>query len=162
MPGDRVQVPRLGEQLVEVEMVKGSQLTVVYGGLKMKVKAKEVAKVVKPAPPPAPPQKRRPAAAGGGKGGKGGGGGGKAAVAVRFDSNTLDLRGKYAGEIDGELGRAVDRAAGVGTLWVIHGHGTGALKRRVRELLKEEPMVKRVEDAPQHEGGAGVSVAYLR
>ena len=50
----------------------------------------------------------------------------------------------------------------IGTLFVIHGHGSGALKKRVRELLKEEPMVKRMEDAPQNEGGAGCTIAYFR
>ena len=45
---------------------------------------------------------------------------------------------------------------------MIHGHGSGALKKRVRELLKEEPMVKRMEDAPQNEGGAGCTIAYFR
>lgn len=159
MPGDKVQVPRLGDQLVDVEMVKGSQITVVYGGLKMKVKANEIARVVKPAPPPSPPPKLKMPA--GGKKGKGGGGGG-GGVAVRFASNTLDLRGRYASEIDSEIGIAVDRAGSIGTLWVIHGHGTGALKKRVRELLKDEPAVRKLEDAPPNEGGAGCTVAYLK
>ena len=154
LPGDRVLVERLGEQLVEVEVVKGSQLTVVYGGLRMKVKAKEVSQVVKQAPPPPPPPKPK-------KKPVGKGGASRSAVAARFDSNTLDIRGRYASEIDADLGRAVDRAAAVGTLFVIHGHGTGALKKRVRELLKEEPMVTRMEDAPQNEGGAGCTIAYL-
>ena len=167
MPGDKVRVARLGESLVDVEMVKGKQLTVVYGGLRMKIKAAEVDEVVK-AKPPSPPQ-AKPATRGAFCGGGGGGGGGKkkaaaasTGVAVRLDSNTLDLRGQYAGEIDGAIGRAVDRAASIGTLWVIHGHGTGALKKRVRELLREEPMVKRIEDAPQREGGAGCTIAYLK
>lgn len=159
--GDLVGVPRLGEGLVEVETVKGNQLIVVYGGLKMKVKAKEVTQLAKPAPPPPPPAKRQ--ARQGGMATKGGGGkGGGSGVAVRFASNTLDLRGQYAGEIDGQLGHAVDRAASIGTLFVIHGHGTGSLKRRVRELLAEEPLVKRVEDAPNNEGGAGCTIAYLK
>ena len=76
--------------------------------------------------------------------------------------NTLDLRGRYAGEIDGVLGAAVDKAASMGTLWVIHGHGTGSLKQQLRTLLREEPLVQRFEDAPQNEGGAGCTVAFLR
>ena len=50
----------------------------------------------------------------------------------------------------------------MGSLWVIHGHGTGALKKRVRELLGSDPMVVRVENAPQREGGEGCTVAVLR
>ena len=69
---------------------------------------------------------------------------------------------RYASEVEADIGRAVDAALGMGTLWVIHGHGSGALKKRVRELLSEEPMVKRMTDAPQNEGGAGCTVAYLR
>lgn len=155
--GDRVLVPRLGEALVDVESVQGGQLTVKYGGLKMKVKAKEVTQRVKPAPPPPPPPKKAAAKSGGAKAGGGGGG-----VGVRFESNTLNLIGQRPSEIEGQIGRAVDKATKVGSLWVIHGHGTGALKKRVRELLNEEPMVKRIADAPANEGGAGCTVAYFK
>jgi len=150
-PGDQVLVPRLGEALVEVEARKGGQLTVVYGGLKMKVKVKEVARVERPAPPPPPPSKKS----------KRGGGGGGAKPVVRFTSNTLDLRGERPAEIEAELGRALDRALSSGSLWVIHGHGTGSLKKRVRELLNDDPLVVRIEDAPQTEGGTGCTIAVL-
>ena len=33
---------------------------------------------------------------------------------------------------------------------------------RVRELLLEDPLVSRIEDAPQREGGQGCTVAVLR
>ena len=153
--GDRVLVPRLGDDLVTVDARKGNQLTVVYGGLKMKVKLKEVAKVMRPEPPPPPPPKKSKV----GKAGKAGGG---TKTSIRFASNTLNLVGQRAGEIEPELTRAIDRASSAGSLWVIHGHGTGNLKKRVRELLLEDPMVARVEDAPQKEGGAGCTVAILR
>ena len=123
----------------------------------MKVKAKEVTQRVKPAPPPPPPPKKAAAKSGGAKAGGGGGG-----VGVRFESNTLNLIGQRPSEIEGPIGRAVDKATKVGSLWVIHGHGTGALKKRVRELLNEEPMVKRIADAPANEGGAGCTVAYFK
>ena len=147
-------MPRLGEALVEVEARKGGQLTVVYGGLKMKVKVKEVTRVERPAPPPPPPSK---------KSRRGGGGGGSDTTkpVVRFTSNTLDLRGERPAEIEAELGRALDRALSSGSLWVIHGHGTGSLKKRVRELLNDDPLVVRIEDAPQTEGGTGCTIAVL-
>ena len=150
--GDRVLVPRLGENPVAVDARKGTQLTVVYGGLKMNVKLKEVTKVLRAEPPPSPPKKAKAA-------GKGSGGGG---VKIRFASNTLDLRGQRPSEIETELGRAIDRATSAGSLWVIHGHGTGSLRSRVRELLLEDPMVASIEDAPQNEGGAGCTVAILK
>lgn len=91
-----------------------------------------------------------------------GSGGGRTRAAIRVPSNTLDIRGRRASEIEADLGRAVDKASSLGTLWVIHGHGTGALKQRVRELLSEEPAVVKCEDAPQEEGGSGCTVAFLR
>ena len=81
---------------------------------------------------------------------------------IRMESNTLDIRGNRPSEIEGDLGRAVDRSLAMGTLWVIHGRGTGALKQKVRELLAEEPLVARFEDAPPNEGGDGCTVAFLR
>lgn len=111
-----------------------------------------MARVERTAPPPPPRRQAKPRAAEAKSG----------AVAVKFESNTLDLRGKYAYEIEGPLGHAVDRASTHGSLWVIHGHGTGSLKAKVRELLAEEPAVARWEDAPRNEGGAGCTVAYLK
>ena len=81
---------------------------------------------------------------------------------LRFDSNTLDLRGERPAEIDSKIAQAIDRALSQGSLWVIHGHGTGSLKKRVRELLSEDPLVVRLEEAPQNEGGAGCTVAVLK
>ena len=48
-----------------------------------------------------------------------------------------------------------------GAIWIIHGHGTGKLKRGVREYLKQHPQVTRFIDADQAEGGSGVTVAHL-
>ena len=50
----------------------------------------------------------------------------------------------------------------MGTLYIIHGHGTGSMKKAVREALALEPMVERYEDAPNAEGGSGCTIAYLR
>jgi DNA mismatch repair protein MutS2 len=45
---------------------------------------------------------------------------------------------------------------------VIHGLGTGALRKAVREHLSASPYVSRLESAEPSEGGDGASVAYLR
>jgi DNA mismatch repair protein MutS2 len=65
-------------------------------------------------------------------------------------------------QVSSKLGGAVDRASDLGTLWIIHGHGTGSLKQEVLSLLKQEPLVERWEDAPQKEGGSGCTLAYLK
>jgi DNA mismatch repair protein MutS2 len=49
-----------------------------------------------------------------------------------------------------------------GPVWVIHGIGTGKLKRGLRQWLTTVPYVERVRDAEQGDGGAGCSVIYLK
>jgi DNA mismatch repair protein MutS2 len=49
-----------------------------------------------------------------------------------------------------------------GPIWIIHGHGTGALRRGVQEFLKQLPGVERFECAEQSDGGSGVTIAYCR
>src|SRR4030095_7539821 len=75
-----------------------------------------------------------------------------------------DLRGQRVDEALDALGAALDRAASAGRdrLRVIHGLGTGALRRAVREHLAASPYVARLEAAEPGEGGDGASVAHLR
>ena len=47
-----------------------------------------------------------------------------------------------------------------GPLWVIHGIGTGKLKRGLRDWLATLPYVERVSDAEQGDGGPGCSVIW--
>lgn len=44
---------------------------------------------------------------------------------------------------------------------VIHGHGTGALKKAVHKLLKSSPLVKKFYLASHGDGGHGVTIAEL-
>jgi DNA mismatch repair protein MutS2 len=45
---------------------------------------------------------------------------------------------------------------------IIHGHGTGALRRSIAELLADHPHVERFKTAPQDQGGSGATVVELR
>jgi DNA mismatch repair protein MutS2 len=47
-------------------------------------------------------------------------------------------------------------------LRIIHGHGTGQLRRAVAEFLKEHPLVARFETAKMDQGGGGVTVVELK
>ncbi len=47
-------------------------------------------------------------------------------------------------------------------LRIVHGHGTGQLRRAVAECLKNHPLVERFETAPQNQGGGGATIAYLK
>jgi DNA mismatch repair protein MutS2 len=45
---------------------------------------------------------------------------------------------------------------------IVHGHGTGALRRAIAELLKDHPHVARFTAAPQNQGGSGATLVELR
>jgi DNA mismatch repair protein MutS2 len=79
-------------------------------------------------------------------------------------ANTLDLRGQRADEALAELEAFLDRTAleGADVVFVIHGHGTGALRKVVREYLATSPYVERFRPGGKGEGGDGVSVVSLR
>ena len=83
---------------------------------------------------------------------------------VRTVDATLDLRGERVDDAIALLERFLDRSvlSERSAVWVIHGHGTGALRRGVREALKASPVVAKLRPGSQHEGGDGVTVATLR
>ena len=79
-------------------------------------------------------------------------------------ANSVDVRGKRADEALAEVEAFLDRSAlgGADTVLVIHGHGTGALRRAVREYLATSPYVEKFRPGGAGEGGDGVSVVSLR
>jgi DNA mismatch repair protein MutS2 len=77
--------------------------------------------------------------------------------------NEIDLRGFRVDDaldkVEGLLNdAALDEA---GEVRIIHGKGTGALRRAVREYLEDHPLVTSSEQ-PEDPGGDGVTVAHLR
>ena len=51
--------------------------------------------------------------------------------------------------------------AGLDEVVIVHGVGTGALRRAVREALAEHPRVRSVRGGRKDEGGEGATVAEL-
>jgi DNA mismatch repair protein MutS2 len=74
-----------------------------------------------------------------------------------------DLRGLRVDEFLTQLDRVVDQAllAGMKEIRVIHGKGTGALRRAVSEFCREHPAVGTWRIADQWEGGTGATVITL-
>jgi DNA mismatch repair protein MutS2 len=72
------------------------------------------------------------------------------------------------GQTTDEAVDAVDKfldAAAIGNLSeirIVHGHGTGALRRAITELLKDHPHVDRFLPAPPNQGGTGATIVQLR
>ena len=76
----------------------------------------------------------------------------------------IDLRGMMADEALSELDRFLDDAllGKLETVRIIHGKGTGALRKAVREHLKRSRYVKDFRPGVYGEGEDGVTVATLR
>jgi len=79
---------------------------------------------------------------------------------VRTEANTVDVRGLRVHEADAAVEERLRGANG--PVWVIHGIGTGKLKRGLCEWLAGVPYVERVSDAEQGDGGMGCIVIWVR
>ena len=90
-------------------------------------------------------------------------GGGARGDVVAGGTQRCDLRGLRVDEAQDRLAAELDHAlaGGHARLAIVHGVGTGALRRAVREQLAASPFVKSVADAPPDEGGDGVTLAEL-
>ena len=153
--GEKIKLPNIGQtaEVLNIEPEEG-EVTVRFGLMKMTVALTEIESLdgkkvempAKPKPtPPPPPQAITP----------------KPAVTIRTSQNTVDIRGSRVAEAEVELEKAIAKATESGVLWIIHGKGTGRLRQGIHEFLQQHPQVERFEIAPQNEGGAGVTIAYL-
>ena len=79
---------------------------------------------------------------------------------VRTSGNTVDVRGLRVHEAEAVVEEHLRSANG--PIWVIHGIGSGKLKRGLLQWLETVPYVERVSDAQQSDGGAGCSVIWLQ
>jgi len=79
-------------------------------------------------------------------------------------STSIDVRGMRVDEAMPIVDKALDDAslAGLATLRIIHGKGTGQLGRGIRDFLKGHAQVQGAAFAPDNEGGTGVTVITLR
>ena len=76
----------------------------------------------------------------------------------------LNVIGQTTDEAVDAVDKFLDEAsmASLPQVRIIHGHGTGALRRAISELLKDHPHVARFAGAPQDQGGAGATLVELR
>ena len=63
-----------------------------------------------------------------------------------------------------QVDRFVDESmlAGRDAVFVVHGHGTGALRSAIRTHLTSHKGIDKVRPGEQSEGGDGVTVAFLK
>lgn len=79
-------------------------------------------------------------------------------------SASLDLRGKRYEEAMNEVDRYIDEAimAGFPSVTIIHGKGTGALRKGITEYLQSNRAVKHFEYAPPNAGGNGATIVSFK
>jgi len=77
---------------------------------------------------------------------------------------SIDLRGQRSEEALGELSRFMDQAIlrGARGVEIIHGRGTGALRKEVHEFLRRFPAVGSFKLASEEEGGDGKTVVEMK
>jgi DNA mismatch repair protein MutS2 len=122
------------------------QIEVQAGQVKLRLGINSVEKVV--IPPGTPPPEFTPV---------------KRPLTGRPVSMELDLRGKRADEVEWALDRYLDAAslANLSEIRIVHGIGTGAVRKIVRDLLASHPLVKSFRPGGRGEGGDGATVAKL-
>jgi DNA mismatch repair protein MutS2 len=78
-------------------------------------------------------------------------------------STSIDLRGERVEDALQRLDAYLDQAllAGLDSVAVIHGAGTGALRRAIRDRLAEHPRVRSARGGRREEGGDGATIAEL-
>lgn len=143
--GDEVKVHSFNQKGILVEKVNAKEWTVQIGIMKVKVKIEDLEKLK------SNPVQREI----------------RSTSSVKSSNNKgsmrLDLRGQRYEEAMNQLERFIDQAllSSYPTATIIHGHGTGALRKGVQEYLKQHRRVKNFRLGGQGEGGLGVTVVEL-
>jgi DNA mismatch repair protein MutS2 len=86
------------------------------------------------------------------------------AAAEETKRSELNVIGHTTDEAVDAVDKFLDEAslASLSQVRIIHGHGTGALRRAIGDLLKGHPHVSRFVAAPPDQGGTGATLVELR
>jgi DNA mismatch repair protein MutS2 len=144
-PGDEVKVVNLNQKGQLLEKVSDDEWLVQIGILKMKVKEENLEYVSRPKP-----IETKPLATVKGKD-----------YHVPLE---LDLRGERYEDALLRLEKYIDDAllAGYPRVSIIHGKGTGALRKGVQQYLQNHRSVKSIRFGEATEGGTGVTIVELK
>jgi DNA mismatch repair protein MutS2 len=84
-------------------------------------------------------------------------------IQTRQTSARLDLRGHRYEEAMSELASFIDHALlnNLPSVTIIHGKGTGALRKGTQQYLQSNPRVKNFEYASPNNGGDGATIVYF-
>ena len=148
-PGSRARLRGLGQEVEVVAAPDGGEVEVQLGAFRAKVKGDQLEAPEKGAGPPM--EERAPASWSYLSG-----------PAVTAEPE-LHLRGVRVEDALPMLEEYLDQAFRAGLPWarIVHGKGTGVMRRVVRETLAASPLVRSYESAAPEQGGEGVTVATL-
>ena len=87
----------------------------------------------------------------------------RAPLAARNVPLEIEIRGWRVADVEEVLEPYLNDAylTGLPFVRIIHGKGTGTLRRVVRDMLAHHPLVASFEGAPDRDGGEGVTIAHL-
>ena len=143
----------------EIEAIQGKQVTVIFGGLRSKVKVEQLERTDKRKETPQNAADKH------------------AHLAVQTSHMTratmedrrqnfhqdLDVRGMRGDEAIDTVMHFIDDAIliGLSRVRILHGTGTGILRQLIRQYLNTVPNVKKAKDEHVQFGGAGITVVDL-
>jgi DNA mismatch repair protein MutS2 len=83
---------------------------------------------------------------------------------ARTPDRTLDLRGARVDDALAQVDRFLDESMTLNrdVVFVVHGHGTGALRSAIRDHVRKHPAVAKSRAGEPNEGGDGVTVVFLK
>lgn len=144
-PGDFVQVESLGQKGTIVEKSGNKQWVVQMGMLKMKLNEHDLT----PAQQEKEPSYNRTSLK---------------STSMGSVSTEIDLRGERVEAALNQLDQYIDQAilSNYPQVTVIHGMGTGAVRKAVQDYLKKHPQVKSYNDAPANQGGNGATIVLFK
>ena len=151
--GEKVRVRSLGtESLAVISNIMGDEAEIQLGALRMRVPLRELSRRNEAdAPEEGEPEADKSARVSG-------------EIFHASPGVEIDLRGLDSEEMSMRLEKYLDDAALAGLPYVriIHGKGTGILRRTARKMLLNHPHVKYIESGQDNEGGDGVTVAHMK
>ena len=156
--GDNVRIKGTNS-IGEIEAIQGKQVTVIFGGLRSKVKLEQLERTDKRKAEPQTSADKH------------------AHLAIQTSHMTratmedrrqnfhqdLDVRGMRGDEAIDTVMHFIDDAIliGLSRVRILHGTGTGILRQLIRQYLNTVPNVKKAKDEHVQFGGAGITVVDL-
>ena len=155
--GARVWVPRLRAEADVLDMLGDGSARVQAGAMRLVLPASELRLATEKREEAEP--KKKPA----GNSGPSSRDPSGLEIALQTSDNTVDLRGLRADDAITLAVTFLDRSLNENrrVCFLVHGHGTGALKDAVRRELKSSPYVRFFRAGTSGEGGDGVTIAWL-